>query len=107
MRVGGRRAGGPLYLLSAVLPPTAEGDPEREQDETHVEPETLAPGVNAVVAKLVATRQIARCVDLRDAGQAGSNTTAIGVPGDVFECDECIACRLDFSWAKRAILALS
>ena len=58
------------------FPRPRNGDPERERDETHVEPERLAAHVEQVVAELVAARDVARRVDLRDACQPGQHARA-------------------------------
>src|SRR6185503_3714761 len=55
-------------LLAAHFPRTTRGDPEREEDEAYVEPHRLAAHVEEVVFELVPARDVARRVDLRDAG---------------------------------------
>src|SRR4051794_30673253 len=92
----GARSGG-LDLVAAMFPPAAERDPEGEEDEPDVEPETGAPGVDPIVPELVATSDIPRCVDLSDAGESGSHAAALEVTGDLLERDESAVGRLDLA----------
>src|SRR6476661_8333967 len=72
-------------LAGADLPLPAERDPERQCDQPHIEPEALAVDVHPVVPELVATRDVARRVDLRDAGEPRSYAAALGVARHLFE----------------------
>src|SRR5690348_1849284 len=60
-------------LATAMLPSSTSRDPERQQHQPQIETETRVTDVQPVHPELVATRQIARRVHLRQAGQAGTN----------------------------------
>src|SRR3954451_18872908 len=53
------------------LPRAGAGDPERQQDEFEVQPEAGAPQVDPIQPELAGRGDIARCVNLRQAGQPG------------------------------------
>src|SRR5688572_14807859 len=63
-----------LDLSIAIFPTSARGDPERLHDQPQVETEANLFLIQQVVAKLAGTRQIARCVHLRDAGEARTHS---------------------------------
>src|SRR5690349_3836729 len=91
-----------LELPVARLPLAAERNPERQGDQQDVEPEALTPDVEAVVAELVAARDVAHRVDLRDARQSGPDEASLRVTGHVFERFQgAVAERFDLAGAKR------
>src|SRR6478672_7288374 len=55
----------------ALLPRAGSGDPEREQDQLHVQPEAGALQVHLVDPEFAGARDVAGRVDLRQPGQAG------------------------------------
>src|ERR671919_12506 len=72
-------------LAVASFPPAAKGNPERRRDQPHVQPEALSLDVQPVVPEFLAARNIARGVDLRDAGEARADTAPMLVTWHFFE----------------------
>jgi hypothetical protein len=91
-----------VRTCSAVFPLAAERDPERQENQPDVEPETLPGDVNLVVAELEAARNIAWREDLCDAGQARPKAGAVGVTRNVLERDERAVARLYFAGTQGA-----
>src|SRR5262249_15907368 len=85
-----------------MFPSASKHDPERERDEPHVEPKALALRVDAIEAKLVPARNVARRIDLRDTGEAGTDPTALGIAGDIFNCHDLCAAHLELTRPQRA-----
>src|SRR5690242_9279107 len=63
-------------LWTTTFPCAAERDPEGQRDQPHVERKGLPLDVQTVVPKLVPPRNVARRVDLRDAGEARAHRVA-------------------------------
>src|SRR5262245_53318562 len=87
--VRGRRSGRrqPLELAAAYFPGAAEGDPEGQEDQADIQAEALHANVDLVVPELVAARDIARRVNLRDASETGTHAASLLEPGHVLERD--------------------
>src|SRR5438477_8945347 len=91
-----------LYLAPANFPGAPRGDPEREQDQPHVEPEAGSPDVEAIEAELAGTRDVARRVHLRQARQPGTHAVAFVVAGNLFEMDHlAVAADIHFPGPQR------
>src|SRR4029078_3543021 len=90
-------------LAGADLPLPAERNPERQCDQPQIEPEALAADVHPVVPELVATRDVARRVDLCDAGEPRSYAAPFGIARHLCECLEAaVAERLDLTGSQGA-----
>src|SRR5438874_9422266 len=88
-------------FAAPMLPFAAERDPERQQDQPDVESEAFAACVDAIEAELVAAADIARRVNLRDAGEARPETASRRVTWDVLERNERPVTRFDFAGTQR------
>ena len=58
-------------LPPPTLPGPPEGDPEGEEDQLEIQPETLATDVEPIIRELVAPRDVSWGEDLRDPGKPG------------------------------------
>src|SRR5262249_4033705 len=82
---------------------TATGDPERQRDQFQVEPEARALQVQAIETELAGARDVARRVDLREAGEARTNAVALVIAGELAERHERpSAARVDLARTQRA-----
>src|SRR5262245_9355979 len=101
-RGGGGRTGREWSDLGgASLPAAARRDPERQQDQADVEPEALIACVDAIESELVAAGDVARRIDLRDAGQPGTDLLTLVIAVDLLERDHVAAAFLDLARTKR------
>src|SRR5262245_61495496 len=86
-----------------MLRAAAKRNPERDENEPHIEPESLLARVKAIEPEFVAAWHIARGVYLRDAGQARTETGPFNVAGDfVHRYQFAVRRRFDFAWTQRA-----
>src|SRR4051794_9388080 len=94
----GRRDGAASEFPVARFPLASERDPERQRDQAHVEKKALTVEIETVVPELVASSDVARREDLRDAGEAGPHEASLLVAGHVLQCLEApVAERLDLA----------
>src|SRR5262245_22357301 len=92
-----------LKFRLRMLPPAAECNPERHENQPDVEPEALLSGVQAVEPELTPPRHVAWRVNLGDAGEARPQKTPFGVTGDLVHWNQLAAGRrFDFAGAKGA-----
>src|SRR6185436_15898845 len=91
------------HLAPSMLPSAPECDPEREEDESHVEPEAPPARVHAVVPELLPGRDVAVGVDLSDPGQPRRHGVTLAVPGNGLERDDpAVAAGVDLAGAEGA-----
>src|SRR5262245_33839012 len=75
-------------LRGPMLPTSAESDPERQRDEPRVQPEALPLCVDAIKPELVPAPNVARRVNLSDAGESRPNLLTLCVSGHILERDQ-------------------
>src|SRR6185503_10241279 len=69
----------------AMLPPASKRDPERNEDEAYIEPQSLIARVDAIETEFVPPRYVAWRIDLRYAGQAGPQLPPQLIAGNVVQ----------------------
>src|SRR6266550_3914485 len=90
-------------LLAPALPGSPEADPEGQGDQLQIEPEALPIDVDPVELELVLTRDIPRCVDLREAREVRPNAMLELIVRDLLDGDPgARSCRFDLLGQERA-----
>src|SRR5262245_8632203 len=93
-------------LLFSVLPASgfpcaSKANPKRQENQSNVEQPGTPRDVETIVAELLPARDVARRVDLRDAGQPGTHGDAHREAGHVLEPHELPAVGLDLAGPER------
>src|SRR5580765_1257803 len=90
------------HATVALLPRAGPGDPEREQDQLHVQPEARALQVHLVDPEFAGARDVAGRVHLRQPGQAGPDAVAGGIAGNLIQRHQpAVATHLHFARSQR------
>src|SRR5215217_3832670 len=85
-----------------LLPLASSGDPERQQNQLEIEPEARAFQIDAIEPELARPADVARGVDLGEAGETGPHTVARLVAGDLIQPHHLpIAARFHFARPQR------
>src|SRR6185295_13456250 len=104
-RVFARRLAAPACRSDAavaLLPVAPRGDPERHHDQSEIEPEAGALEVQAIQPELARAIDVARRVDLRDAGQSRPDAVPCLVARNLVEAHElAVAADFDFTRPQR------
>src|SRR5262245_7866705 len=91
-----------LKLLLSRLPGATKCDPERQQNQPHVEPERLLTNVDPVVAEFLPARHVARRVDLCNARESRRHGASPIESGHLFQAfDSAVALHFNFTRAER------
>jgi len=77
----------PEDLSFPLLPPSVEGNPERQGDQFHVQPESLIFDIDAVISELVFTGDIPGGIDLGQTGQPGRHPVSRLITRDPLQRD--------------------
>src|SRR4249920_797080 len=86
----------------ALFPSAGPGDPEGKEDQLHVEPETGPPQIDLIQPELARSRDVARCIDLRQPRQAGPDAMTRLVARNLIQSNEPpVAAHFDFTGSKR------
>src|SRR3954471_4190598 len=86
----------------ALFPGAGAGDPERQRDQLHIEPEASALHVHLIQPELAGARDVARRVHLGQSGQSGPDAVAHAVPGNRIELHQLpIAAHLHLAGPQR------
>src|SRR6185369_2621093 len=87
-----------------MFPAAARGNQEGLEDQSQIEKETRALQVQAIESKLGSAGDVARRVDLRESGEAGTNAMAFTITGNRFErYQPAVAADFDFAghqWSR-------
>src|SRR5215471_9480258 len=92
----------PSHFSAARFPLPASRDPERQQNQPDIEPESGTLHVQAIESELARSRDVARRVHLRQPGQTWPDRVTFSVARDLIERHQlAVAADIDFSRTER------
>src|SRR5262249_10257276 len=91
----------PSHLAAACFPLPASRDPERQENQSDVEPESGTLHVQTIESELARPRDVARRVDVRQPGEARPHRLTLRIAGNLIERDQpTVAAHVDFAWTE-------